>query len=127
MKYRRTKRKTYHWRRKRTTKRSNKPARRQQRAAMTYIRKKYTAVEVLNVNPASDVYERTISLIGGKNLTNPANTFTLTRTDNDNQLAADMRLYQFFRIRGVAIKLFFPMPTTPDASPVQWVTTYSAN
>lgn len=38
-----------------------------------------------------------------------------------------MRLYQFFRIRGVAIKLFFPMPTTANASPVQWVTTYSAN
>ncbi len=38
-----------------------------------------------------------------------------------------MRLYQFFRIRGVAVKMFFPMPTDVASSPVQWTTAYSAN
>ena len=38
-----------------------------------------------------------------------------------------MGLYQFFRIRGVALKLFFPMPTSESVSPVQWSLGYSAS
>jgi len=30
----------------------------------------------------------------------------------------DMRLYQFFKITGVAYKLFFPEGTSADATPV---------
>lgn len=39
----------------------------------------------------------------------------------------DMGQYQFFRITGVAFKLFFPEGTTPESTPVQWSLAYSAN
>lgn len=114
-------------RRKRTTKRSSKFARRQQKASMTWIRKKYTRVFTMTAPAASDVYAQTISLIGGRNANDPANTITLFDVNQDAQLTSDMRLYQFFRIRGVAIKMLFPMPTDVSSSPVQWTCAYSAN
>lgn len=106
---------------------SSRGARKQQKAAMTWIRKKYTKVFVMEV-PADEIaYERTISLIGGKNTQNDGDTITLFDVNQDNQLRTDMTLYQFFRIRGVAIKMFFPMPTDVASSPVQWTCAYSAN
>jgi len=68
----------------------------------------------------------TVSLIGGKNTQNPAATITLFDTNQDFQLASDMRLYQFAKITGVSVKMFFPMPTDLQSSPIQWASAYSA-
>lgn len=38
-----------------------------------------------------------------------------------------MDLYQFFKIRGVAVKMFFPMPTDVASTPIQWAIGYSAS
>lgn len=38
-----------------------------------------------------------------------------------------MRAYQYFRITGMAFKVFFPEGTTPAATPVQWSMGYSNN
>ncbi len=94
---------------------------------MTWIRKKYTRVFTMDCEAGSDVWEQTVSLIGGRNSTGPADTVTLFDTNQDNQLRSDMELYQFFRIRGVALKMFFPMPTDVASSPVQWTCAYSQN
>ena len=114
-------------RRKGFRKGSSRGAKKQQRAAMTWIRKKYTRVFTIDAEAGSDVWEQTVSLIGGRNATTPADTVTLTDVNQDNQLRTDMGLYQFFRIRGVAIKMFFPMPTDVASSPVQWTCAYSQN
>lgn len=111
----RPKRRTF---KKRTTKRSSKFARRQQKAAMTWIRKRYTKTFVLETTGNLTNTSATVSLIGGKNNQTPGSTITLYDVNQDAQLQNDMRLYQFFRIRGVAIKMFFPMPTIEQASPV---------
>ena len=79
------------------------------------------------VPEGKDVYEATISLIGGNNTANSTGTVTINDTNQDTQLETDMKLYQFFKITGVAIKQFFPMPTNEFSSPVQWVSAYSAN
>lgn len=71
-KYFRKKRSTY--RRKRTTKRSSRYARRQQKAASTWIRKKYTRTFVLECDDQTDTTGYTISLIGGRNAQSPAFT-----------------------------------------------------
>lgn len=105
-------------RRKRTTKRSGPAARRQQKAASTWIRKKYTKVFLMQVEAGSDVFETTISLIGSKNSSAPGDTITIADVNQDNQLKTDMGLYQFFRIRGVSLKMIFPMPTDVKNSPV---------
>lgn len=60
---------------KRTTKRSSKFARRQQKAASTWIRKKYQKVFTLRCNNPdaqnnTDVSNFTVSLIGGPNQQN---------------------------------------------------------
>lgn len=106
---------------------SNRPARKQQKAAMTYVKKKYTRVFVMNPPVASDVFQATVSLIGGKNNQDPNNTASLFDVNQDTQLETDMTLYQFFKISGVAIKYIFPMPTSVDNTPVQWVSCYSAS
>lgn len=85
---------------------------------MTWIRKKYTKTFTLDAPTADDNISATISIIGAKNNQTPNSTITLFDVNQDQQLTGDMKLYQFFRIRGVAIKLFFPMPTTENASPV---------
>lgn len=104
--------------RKRTTKRSSKYARRQQKSAMTWIRKKYTRVFDIDTETGQDNFFKTVSLIGAVNSADPGNTITLASVNQDAQLGTDMRLYQFFRIRGVAIKAFFPMPTDTQSSPI---------
>lgn len=73
-------------RRRATTKRSSKYARRQQTAAMTWIRKKYTKVFEMPVEENSDNYFQTVSLIGTKNSNDPANTITLNDVNQDAQL-----------------------------------------
>lgn len=62
---------------KRTTKRSSKFARRQQKAAMTWIRKKYTKTFLVNAIGNDTAGGYTVSLIGGKNAQNAALTVTL--------------------------------------------------
>lgn len=129
MKKRYSSKKRYVRRRKirRSNKRSGPAARRQQRQATTWIRKKYTKVFVMDCEGGSDVWETTVSLIGGKNSNAVADTYTLNDVNQDSQLKTDMGLYQFFRISGVAIKMFFPMPTDVASSPVQWACAYSAS
>lgn len=75
----------------------------------------------------SDAYEATISLIGGRNQNALADTICLFDCNQNTQMATDMNLYQFFRISGVAVKMFFPQPTDVSSSPVQWTCAYSAN
>ena len=72
----------------------------------------------MDCEQGTDSWVQTVSLIGGRNGNAPADTICLTDVNQDNQLSTDMRLYQFFRIRGVAIKMFFPMPTDVASSPV---------
>jgi len=106
-------------RRKRGNKKSSKGARRQQRAANTVIRKKYTKVFLMDVEDGSEVYEATVSLIGGRNSSGvPDDSITLGDVNQDSQLRNDMELYQFFKISGVSVKMFFPMPTDVQSSPV---------
>ena len=105
--------------RRRGAKKSSSGARVQQRAANTIVRKKYTRVFTMDVEDGSDVFEKTISFIGGRNSTGvPDTTVTLLDVNQDNQLRTDMELYQFFKISGVAVKMFFPMPTDVESSPV---------
>ncbi len=92
---------------------------------MTWIRKKYTRVFTMVAEEGSDSWEQTVSIIGGPNASTPNSTVTLQDVNQDDQLKTDMGLYQFFRIRGCAIKMFFPMPTDVDSSPVQWTCAYS--
>ena len=94
---------------------------------MTWIRKKYTKTYLIEADENNELGGYTISLIGGRNAQAPTATITLFDMNQDNQLRTDMGLYQFFRIRGVATKMFFPMPTDPDSSPVQWAQAYSAS
>lgn len=86
---------------------------RMQRAAYSVVNKKYTFVTPLKVGVGKDNVGFTISHVGGKNSTNPGNTITLTNADPDTMLTKDSTAYQFFRITGVAFKLFFPEGTTP--------------
>lgn len=100
---------------------------RMQHQASTYIRKRYTKVFLLNARLNGEVAQQTVSLIGSKNATDPTNTITLFDVNQDNQLGSDMDLYQFFKIRGVAVKMFFPLPTDVASSPIQWAMGYSAS
>lgn len=75
------KRKTF--RRKRTTKRSSKFARHQQKAAMTWVRKKYQKVITMEIPAGADQWQKTVSLIGSKNATLPGETYTLGEVNND--------------------------------------------
>lgn len=81
----------------------------------------------MTAEAGSDAYEATISLIGGRNQNAPADTICLFDCNQNTQMATDMNLYQFFRISGVAVKMFFPQPTDVSSSPVQWTCAYSAN
>ena len=65
------------FRRRKGAKRSSKFARKQQRSAMTYVKKKYTKTFVLTAAETTDQAGYTISLIGGKNAQNPSFTISL--------------------------------------------------
>lgn len=56
---------------------SSKFAKKQQRAAMTWIRKKYTKVFTMVAEEGSDSWEQTVSIIGGANESTPNSTITL--------------------------------------------------
>ncbi len=75
----------------------------------------------MDIPDSRDVWQRTVSLIGNRNSNgaqDETGTITLADVNQDTQLSTDMGLYQFFRIRGVATKMFFPMPTDVASSPV---------
>ena len=98
-----------------------------QNRSLTYVRKRYCKTFTLEVAPTKDRAFVTLSHIGAKNLSDPGNTLSLTDVDQDQQLTADMDLYQFAKITGIAWKLIFPPPTTPEATPVEWSCGYSNN
>lgn len=98
-----------------------------QNKSYSYIAKKYTAVQPLTAVALSDNTQLTISHFSGKNTTNPIPTVTLFNVDPDGMTTRDMESYQYFRITGMAFKLFFPEGTTPAATPVQWSMGYSNN
>ncbi len=98
-----------------------------QNKSYSYVAKKYTSVETLDIPVGRDIFQTTISHFGGKNATNPAATVTLSNVNPDNMLSNDMAAYQYFRITGMAFKVFFPEGTTPAATPVQWSMGYSNN
>lgn len=98
-----------------------------QNKSYSYIAKKYTAVQTLEIPAGSDFFQTTISHFGGRNTTTPLATVTLNQVNPDNMLSNDMRAYQYFRITGMAFKVFFPEGTTPAATPVQWSMGYSNN
>jgi len=64
-----------------------------------------------------DRFEVTVSHVGGKNATNSPATISLTAANPDGMAARDMDSYQYFKITGVGIKIFFPEGTTPAATP----------
>ncbi len=108
-------------RKRRTFKRKSKGARsgkKMQRMAMSFVRKKYTTVIPLRVAAGNSSVEFTISHIGGRNVTTPASTQVVTDANPDGMLLEDMSLYQFFKISGVAFKLFFPEGTEAETTPV---------
>lgn len=94
------------------------PGRKMQRTALSFTKKKYTAVFPLSVAQGTDLTEVTISNFGGRNSTTPLETITLNSCNPDNLQLDDMQLHQQFRITGVALKLYFPEGTTPAATPV---------
>lgn len=102
-------------------------ARRTQRQSLTYVRKKYTKTFIFKIAQGASETAMTISHIGTKNSNGTANSITLTDTEQDDNLGTDMDLYQFARITGVAIKMFFPEGTTTSQTPVQWSMAYSAS
>lgn len=95
--------------------------------ALSFVKKKYTVVLPLRVAAGANVVESTISHIGARNAAAPASTITVTQCDPDGMATSDMELYQFFKISGVAFKLFWPEGTDPGSTPVQWAMGYSSN
>lgn len=94
-----------------------------QNKSLSYVKKKYTAVTPIKIAAGNNENFLTISHVGGKN-TSPTGptaltqTVTLTDCNPDNMLSKDMELYQYFKITGVAFKLFFPEGTDPNNTPV---------
>ncbi len=86
--------------------------------ALSFVKKKYTFVSPINMAVGVDAANVTISHIGGKNSTTPANTFSLKDADPDGMTTSDMKLYQFFKISGVAFKMFWPEGTSAQDTPV---------
>lgn len=120
-------RRTYRRRRYKRRSFASKTGRSMQRKSLSFVKKKYTTVSTVDVAVGTDRAEVTVSHIGGRNAANPAATITLLDCNPDNMLTDQMKLYQFFKITGVAFKLFFPEGTSPEATPVQWSMGYSSN
>ncbi|AXQ66607.1 MAG: hypothetical protein [Circoviridae sp.] len=95
--------------------------------ALSFVKKKYTVVLPLKVASGSNLVQSTISHIGARNAAVPASTIQLTECDPDQMATKDMELYQFFKITGVAFKLFWPEGTDVGSTPVQWAMGYSSN
>lgn len=117
-------------RRKRTAKKSKgaRSGKAMQNKSYSFVAKKYTLVQPLTATALSDNNQFTISHFGGKNSNGAAtDTISIFNTDPDGMCTRDMASYQYFRITGMAFKLFFPEGTTPQATPVQWSMGYSNN
>lgn len=131
MKKRYTSKRRYGTRKRRIYKKSKgaKTARRMQKAALSFVKKRYTLVLPLKVNDGSGGVSFSISHIGGVNSNAPTSneTITLAQCNPDNQLTTDMGAYQFFRITGIAFKLLFPEGTDPANTAVQWSMGYSSS
>lgn len=54
---------------------------RMQKQASTYIRKRYTKVFLLDARLNGEVAQKTVSIIGGKNATDPTGTINLFSVD----------------------------------------------
>lgn len=95
-------------------------ARGMQNKSLSYVKKKYTAVTPIRLNPGTNVFSVTISHVGGinTNVVNPGNTIVLPDCDPDGLLSNDMKAYQYFKITGVAFKIFWPEGTDLDNTPV---------
>lgn len=91
------------------------------------MRKKYTKTFILKCAQGKSESAITVSHIGTKNTNDPGGTITLADTEQDDNLNNDMELYQFAKITGVGIKMFFPEGTTTSQTPVQWSLAYSAS
>ncbi len=89
-----------------------------QRMALSFVKKKYTTVLPITMGVGEDLAQLTISHIGARNSTTPGNTTVLTDCDPDGMATEDMKLYQFFKISGVAFKLFWPEGTEAASTPV---------
>lgn len=114
-------------RRRRTygTKKSSRFARRQQSSASAFVRKRYATTFSFFCGENSDTSSICISLISGKNQQAPDQTISLASCNQNNNLSTDQRLYQFFKIRGVAFKMFFANTGQPATQPIQWSMAYS--
>ncbi len=88
-------------------------ARTMQAKSLSFVKKKYTVVIPIRCNVNETSVVATISHIGGKNAATPADTITLDNVNPNQMLTDQMKLYQFFKISGVAFKLFFPEGTDP--------------
>lgn len=122
----RAKRRTYRRRRRPGgIRRSSRYARRQQRSSAAFVRKKYTATFSFAVPANVDTSSICISLISGKNQQAPEQTITLSSCNQNANLSSDQRLYQFFKIRGCAFKMFFANTSQPETTPIQWSMAYS--
>ncbi len=118
------------YQRKRTNTRrlgSGSYAQRMQDQTFQYVKKKYTFVEPIVVGVGDDSALTTVSIMGGKNSTTPANCLTLRTADPDSLASNDMSQHQHFKITGCQVKIFWPEGTTPEATPVQWCMAYSGS
>lgn len=132
MKKRYTSKRRYGTRKRRIYKKKTlaaKTARRMQAKSLSFVKKRYTAVFPLKITTGLDSLAVTISHIGGVNTNGAvsADTFTLGAVNPDNQTKTDMDSYQFFRITGVAFKIFFPEGTDTANTAVQWSMGYSSS
>lgn len=119
---------SYSYKKKRTTRRKktgrktkgSRLGKSMQNKTYSFIAKKYTLVQPLTAILNSDNVQTTISHFGGRNSNSSVATPTITlfNTDPDGMCTRDMASYQYFRITGMAFKLFFPEGTTPQATPV---------
>lgn len=126
------KKSTYRRRRRAFKKRRSvgaKIARSMQNKALSYVKKKYTAVQPIKIAGTAGAAFLTVSHIGGVNTNSPTidDTVTIKDCNPDGMLDSDMKLYQFFRITGVSIKIFWPEGTDVNNTPVQWSMAYSSN
>jgi len=110
-----------------SAKRKATRANRMQSTAYSWVKKKYTFVTPLRIAQGQSELARTICHVGNENQNTPGACYTLTNADPDGIATEDMKLYQFFRITGVAFKLFWPEGTDPESTPVQWSMAYSPN
>ncbi len=80
---------------------SGRYAQHMQDQTFQYVKKKYTFVEPIIVGVGDEAAVTTISIMGGKNSTTPANCLTLRSANPDGLASNDMSQHQHFKITGV--------------------------